>query len=325
MSAAATAIQTVTGETRPAAWGHVFYLWQVLQVGLIAAAYVLLYRFAVALGLESTPAAIVVAALLIVNTAIVLTIAHCQVNVLILVLVLAAVVRAGRVDALAGLALAVAAVIKLYPFMLFPAWAAAGRWRTVAWATAWTAAIVAVSRPWTWWIEFARLWMRPAVYPTAGDNTLFNLFANGARFIGLTPRDAPPPAVRYVWMAVVAGIAVWGVKRIALRLETQRQSSGERRVTDLFACTAEVLAISLLVSPLVWPHHFVFALPLAVFAAATAPPERRLIVGAGAILMFAMPWSDLFVFGYHRLLGLCLLLRACRPEAGAVPRTHAAG
>jgi Glycosyltransferase family 87 len=319
MAAVATAVQTVAGETRAAAWSDVFYLYQLLQIALIAATYVVLYTFAVALGLDATAAAVVVALLLIVNTPIVLTIALSQVNILILALVLAAVVSAGRADALAGLALAAAAIIKLYPFVLFPAWVAAGRWRTVAWATAWTSAIVALSRPWKWWIEFARLWMRPAVYPTAGDNTIFNLFANGARFVGLTRHNAPPTAVRYVWMAAVAGIALWGVTRIAARIETQRESSGNRCLVgaDLFACTAEVLAITLFVSPLVWPHHFVFVLPLTVFAAATAPPERRLFVGAGATLMFAMPWSDLFPFSYHRLVGLWLMLHACPPRDSA--------
>ena len=324
MGAITTAIEAGLGETRAAAWADLFYLCQLLQIGLLSGAYVMLYRFAVQLGLDSVPAAIVVASLLIVNTGIGLTIALSQVNVLILVLALTAIGRAGRRDALAGLALACAAVIKLYPFMLFPAWIMAGQRRVVAWATAWTGVIVAVTLPWKWWIEFVRLWLRPAAYPTAGDNTIYNVFANGARFLGLTSPDAPPPVLRWLWIASVLGIAAWAVSRFRARLEVQRRSSGTSRLAgaDLFACTAEVMALTLFVSPLVWVHHFVFALPIAVLAAATAPPERRDLVGAGAILMLAMPWSDLFLVGYHRLFGLGLILYACRPAIE--PRSRAA-
>src|SRR5436309_4693345 len=144
MAAVTSAIQTLTGKTRAAAWYEVFYLWALVQIGLIAAAYVMLFRFAAALCLDETPAAVIVALLLIVNTQLTITIETSQMNILILTLVLAAVTWAGRIDALAGLLLAAAAVIKLYPFMLLPAWFAAGQRRAAAWAVVWTAAIIAV-------------------------------------------------------------------------------------------------------------------------------------------------------------------------------------
>jgi len=310
MSGLASGVQLVAGVTRERAWPWVFYLCEIVQIALLAAAYVLLLRPAIALGLDATRAAVIVALLLIVNTPVLLTFALVQVNILIVVLVLAGVAIVGRGalgDAMGGLLLTCAGFIKLYPFALVPLWAAAGRRRAAAWSIGWAIAIVAITRPWREWTEFVELWLRPAVYPTAGDSTIFNVFANGARFLGLVSSPQPPPAIRFVWLAIVALVSFWAVRRIALRLATTPRLS-------LFVCTAEVLALTLFVSPLVWPHHFVYVLPLTVVAAATVPSARQWHVAIAALLMFAMPWSDFFGFGYHRLIGLGLLLWACRPE-----------
>lgn len=285
-------------------WSTVFYLFQVLQLCAVATAYVLLFKAAMRLGLSSTAAALLVTLLLVVNVPLTLTIQLDQVNVLLLVLVLSAVALEGQVDALAGLALAASGIIKLYPFALLPVWWLHGRRRAVLWAAGWAAAIVAISRPWHLWADFVRFWMRPPAYPRAGDSSAFNVFANGGRFLGFFSSDQPPGPVRTVWLAIVLLIAVWATRRIVTRWRLE---------PDLFACTAETLAITLLISPLVWPHHFVYALPLVVYAAARAGERGRILVGVGAVLIFAVPWFDVFLLSYHRLAGLCLVLYACRP------------
>lgn len=289
---------------KASSWSTVFYLFQVVQLCAVAAAYVLLFKAATRLGLSSTAAALLGTLLLVVNVPLTLTIQLDQVNVLLLVLVLSAVALEGRVDALAGLALAASGVIKLYPFALLPVWWLYGRRRAVLWAAGWAAAIVAISRPWHLWVDFVRFWMRAPVYPRAGDSSAFNLFANGGRFLGLSS-EQPPGAVRLVWLAVVLIIAVWAIRRIVTRWRLE---------ADLFGCTAETLAITLLISPLVWPHHFVYALPLVVYAAARGGEYGRMLVGVGAVLMFAVPWFDVFLLSYHRLAGLYLVLYACRPR-----------
>src|SRR5262249_48084647 len=83
----------------------------------------------------------------------------------------------------------------------------------------------------------------------------------------------------------------------------------------LFTCTAEVLTLNLLISPLVWPHHFVFVMPLAVFAVATAGRQHPMLIGAFLFLTFMWPWSDVFILGYHRLAGVAIALAVTAPHA----------
>jgi hypothetical protein len=296
-------------------WYVVFAVIQLCQVIAVAVVYAALYRGARSFGLSETVSALLVAGLLVVNEPLALTLANSQMNFIMLAMVMAAVMLEARVAMLAGLGLAVPTVIKLYPATLLPAWWLNGRRRAALWAVLWIGALVAVTRPWTLWVEFVRLWMRPAHYPTVGDSTLFNLLANGARFLGVSPHDMPARWIRPIWIAAVACVALWSVRRVIARWKAAGASSSSFSV--LFACTAEILALNLFVSPLVWPHHFVFALPLAVFAAASEGARRPILIGTSLILTFALPWSDVFLLGYHRLIGVALALYATSPRQAA--------
>jgi hypothetical protein len=74
------------------------------------------------------------------------------------------------------------------------------------------------------------------------------------------------------------------------------------------------VALMLLLSPMVWEHHYVLALPLAVWAVATQGSSRPWPIGLALVLMFAVPTFDVFPLSYHRIAGLLMLVALSSPR-----------
>jgi hypothetical protein len=94
---------------------------------------------------------------------------------------------------------------------------------------------------------------------------------------------------------------------------------GAARARDQASLFVFTLLIMMLLSPLVWEHHYVLTLPLGIWALArvavpgTSQPRRIRAVLAAA-LVYAPPTFDVFPFSYHRLAGLLWLVwLATRP------------
>ena len=77
----------------------------------------------------------------------------------------------------------------------------------------------------------------------------------------------------------------------------------------------DAVALTLLISPLVWENHYVLAVPLALWAVATRWRDRPWQIGIGVFLMFALPTFDVFPLSYHRIVGLLMLLQLTSPKA----------
>jgi hypothetical protein len=103
-----------------------------------------------------------------------------------------------------------------------------------------------------------------------------------------------------VWGISIIGVGAW---MVTLVVSDTRRPAGERRPLET---GARVLASVLLVFPLAWTHHFIFALPLVVCLWAGEWPSPRVVLGT-ALLLF-VPAFDVYPLGAHRLLGLILLL-----------------
>jgi hypothetical protein len=74
-----------------------------------------------------------------------------------------------------------------------------------------------------------------------------------------------------------------------------------------FACLA------LLITPSAWDHHFVIAIPLALWAIAIRGHEKPSWVGIGIVSIFILPPFDIFPFSYLRMFGVFLLLLLASP------------
>ena len=292
-------------------WERVFYLYQCAQLGLAIAAYFLLLRFARAVGLTATWTPWLVGALLVFDNAVFRTLRHGQVNLWILDLSLVALLAAARAPALAGLGLALAGHVKLYPLIVAFPMALRRRWRALLWSAGWLAAIALAladfGRDFTLWRQFLEFARQDFPGEIALRNTSPHAIAyNATRLLTGAPRAVTPVAV-----AAAAGFAAWYLARAVAReraLRERAQDVGSLEARAFAVHGADALAFSLLVSPSVWEHHYVLALPLALWAVALRLRERPGLVALGLFVMLGMPTFDLFPLSLHRLGGMLILL-----------------
>jgi hypothetical protein len=301
------------GAARDDVWDRVFYLYQCAQLALAIGAYFLLRRFARAAGLDAVWTPALIGALLVFDNPLFRTLRHGQVNLWILDLSLASVLAASRLPALAGAALALAGHVKLYPLLLALPMAIRRRWRALAWSAGFLALIALALADWgrdfTLWRAFVDFARREFPGEIALRNTSPHAIAwNATRFLTGAPR-----AVGALSAIAAAGFAAWYAARAWRREQALRAAGGPGPDLPLepraFAAhAADALAFSLLVSPSVWEHHYVLALPLALVAAAMRGRERTGLVALGIFLVFGMPTFDLFPLSLHRLGGMLMLL-----------------
>ena len=294
-------------------WDMVFYLYQCAQLGLILLLFGLLVRFARCLGLAPAPATALVAVLLLFDNPLLRTLRHGQINLWVLNLSLVTLLWARRRPAWAGLALALAAHIKLYPLVLGLPLLLGGCWRALLWAAAGGVALVGAETrgfsDWTAWGWFADFY--GGVYPgefAYRNNSFHSLAHNTLRLVFGASRRAVAPAVELASSGIAVAAAVWLVWRAVQRSRGERR----RRDTTRLAVGSDALAMSLLISQSVWEHHYVLALPLVIQAVALRP-QRLGTVALAALLMLGLPTIDLFPLSYHRVVGLLTALWLTTP------------
>lgn len=302
---------------RDVVWDRVFYLYECAQPLLLLLAYFLCLRFARSAGLEAWWLPLLAGGLLVFDDAVFRTLRHGQLNLFLLDLSLGGLLLARARPAAAGAALALAGHLKLYPLLAVVPLGASGRLRAAVWTLVAFAAIALVSlgggRDLTLYSEYADLMLRHFPGEIAFRNNSLHSLLYNADVLWLSGRGTGP----FVTWGVRVGTAIFGVW-YALRLigrERLRRAEGDARDALHFAGhVSDVLAFALLVSPSVWEHHYVMAIPLAIFAVARRGADRPGSVALWGYLMLAMPTFDVFPLGYHRLAGMLGLLWLTSPR-----------
>jgi hypothetical protein len=298
-----------------AVWDTVFYLYQCAQLGLILLAYRLGVAFAQGVGLGAASANVLVAALLVFDHALLRTLRHGQLNLWILDLALIGILLARRAPLASGACLALAGHLKLYPLILLAPLALTRRWRAAAWTLAGLVAIAFLQSdfgrdwaPWEQYLGFLSSGVRGEI--AFRNNSLHSLFFNYFRFAGGDPRGADRAAVDVAVALGSLALLGWFVARLRRRDRACAvPGAGDALARAAYlGHAADALAFALLLSPSVWEHHYVLALPLALWATAVRGRERPFAVGIGIFLVLVMPSLDLFPLGHHRIAGLLLLL-----------------
>ncbi|MBZ0272960.1 glycosyltransferase 87 family protein [bacterium] len=331
------------GDADPqAVWSAVFYLYQVAQLALLVGAYFLLRRFAEMAGARETIACVLPAVLIVISNPVLRTIRHNQVNFWVIDLLLAGIVLIERRPRVAGFAIAAAAHIKLYPAIFIGLFAALKRGTFLAWSIVGLVAglVGAASLAGTgriWGAFFRHL----AHFPPGRnlrDNSVHSLVANvyrhvsGAGDAAMASRAGVLAVIAYaISLAFVAWLAVRFVQR-ERRFRDRAGASNDAAASArrIAAHSADAIAAMLLVSPMVWEHHYVLALPIALYALIAVPRARLPLAALAVALMLAIPTFNVFPFSYHRLAGLVLFLVVTRPDdvgraAGADVSASAAG
>ena len=127
---------------------------------------------------------------------------------------------------------------------------------------------------------------------------------------------------------VVLGWFVWrwvSRERFYRRLLRATGAEEHLRLTDarFQGHAQDLVLLPFLLSPVVWPHHFILTLPVIILGLAPAGGLSRKWLLIGTALVLVPTTFEFYPFSYHRLLGLFMLLFAMAPgrEIRLVPES----
>jgi len=143
------------------------------------------------------------------------------------------------------------------------------------------------------------------------NTTFLSLSRNLSRFTGL-PESMITPL--YILSALL--VMTW----IALRFYQREKTyptlpSGYGAETyRTFGSLIDFASLAILITPSAWDHHYVIALPLALWAIALSGRDQPGWVGIAIVCIFMLPPFDIFPFSYLRMLGVIALLILTSPK-----------
>ena len=260
-----------------------FWIWEASQMICLVAAVLLLAR-----GndppLGATPT-IIVLSLALLSRQFAGELVHAQVTPMLLLLLSASWLCARRErPAAAGLCLALAALVKLYPvtvggFFLFDR-----RWRTLGWAIGFFAAGVLLTNP-VHWIELATQGLSVSYQQVAqAELTVLAVVRKSvAHFAGTTIAAAP-------LSTVIAITALIDLTLLAIAAAATTISRGRADLDGLLF--GLWIALALLTSPLAWIHETLLLIPAYLFGTLAAldgfqrrEATRQILLIAGSVIL----------------------------------------
>ncbi|EKQ68370.1 Protein of unknown function (DUF2029) [Leptolyngbyaceae cyanobacterium JSC-12] len=304
----------------------VFYIYQCIQFTQLILAWFLCYLFSRKIGLKVLYASLFVSALFLFNNPLIRTLKFSQVNLWLLNSFLAAILLLRHYPLLSGFSVALGGHLKLYSFVLMVPWSLTKKWRAVFGAILFFAVILILQtgfgQDWTLWQQFFQ-YFREVEKPTNYRNNglygiVYNFFKIPHNLIGLS-FDAVPVVVFLLSLLIIIWFALRFIQREKAYLQQSKNVDSETRdfldeVFRLYGHSVDAIALSLLISPSVWEHHYVIAIPIALWAIATRSSTQPWLVGLGVFLVFCLPTSDFFPLSYHRVIGLLILVYSVSPQ-----------
>jgi hypothetical protein len=316
-------------------WDLLQDLYAFLQVPLLLLCMFLTQRLARRVGLPPVFSAVASGLLFVCNYPLVATLMHYQANLFLLASLLGFLLLLEGIPWLGGVLLAVGVSLKMYPVACFPGLILGRRWLALAGAAV-GLALLLVLPPGN-----LALWSRYLhVLPNSPTSTQWRvatvwsvsarLWSPVAHLAHLSP--APQALGRRALWALLALVLAWYFGRRLVQRE--RAFSAWRRAhldspqlrqgryLRTLADCLDLLGLSLIWSPVVWDHHYVVLIPLAVLALALCEKKHLVWVVVGTGLLFFVKEMPIFLLQYHRLAGLLLLVWAIPPGAFQPARTQ---
>jgi hypothetical protein len=305
-------------------WDGVFYVYQCFQFFLLIAAYLLSYRFVRSLGWNGYRTSILLILLFVLNVPLLRTLRHHQVNLWLLDLLLVAIVLLPQTRWLGGAAIALAAHIKLYPATILLPLVLLRQFRLIMWIVLSGLFLLIIETKggtdFTLWQGFLASLTSYSQGTAFRDNSTHSLLWNMAAIFGINGR-ADHTVVNVLTWILRGGVVVWFVARFRQRertLQTSLLSANDNSAQWLrkhrwYGNVLDAIPLALLLSPLVWEHHFVFVMPFLLWVIATVGSQKPWQIGGAAFLIYAIPVFDVFPISYHRIAGLVLLTMCARP------------
>ena len=198
---------------------------------------------------------------------------------------------------------AIACHIKLYPFVFLLPWAIKRRWlpavATIVFFFLIVLAQAVTGNGLDLWKQFLALF---AEFPKGHyfrDNSIHSVIFNTLYFLMLPFRK---PGMELLFVSKVAHILI-SIFLVLIFINRWRRQQDHEMIAVL-----ESIPLILLLSPLVWEHHFILLLPYALWNLSRANHPLRARAFLGALMIFAIPTFDFFPFSYHRMVGMILML-----------------
>ncbi|MGA9382915.1 MAG: glycosyltransferase family 87 protein [Phormidium sp.] len=322
-----TQIPLLQFENEDKGWKIVFYLYQCSQLLLIMLAYYLNYRLARNIGLKSIPASLIVTAFLIFNQSVIRTLNFHQTNLWILNCFLIGILLQQSYPFISGFAIALGVHIKMYPFILILPWVAMRKWRLVAGSGIGLLAIAIVQtnfgRDWTilrYFLDYMKNVSKPTPYRNNSINSVItNFFQIPHKLFG-TSFDLVPLIVSIITVAIIIWFLIRFLQRERIYRQLNEAASSDNQnhwneIYRFYGHSMDAIALGLLISPSVYEHHFIVAIPVALWAIVTRRLDKPAPIAFGIFLIFCVPTFDLFPFSFHRLVGLLIIVYFTAPES----------
>jgi glycosyl transferase family 87 len=302
------------GITEITIWNVVFYFYQCMQFFLIVLAFWLCYRSVRIFCKNRLYSILLVTALLIFNNPLIRSIRHNQVNILVLDLLMLTILFATKRPWLSGALNSIACHLKLYPFVLFLPWIIQRRLRPII-ATLLTFGVIAgiqLASPngIQYWWDFLAFFQKFPQTDYFRDNSVHSVIYNCLNFLTFPfhiSREKLLP-VTQVFCLVIAIVLVIFFSIRWRRISFEALTKNEKHLIPLL----ESLPLILLISPLVWEHHYVLIIPYTLWLLTRKNVQQNRLAFLGAFLVFAIPTFDLFPFSFNRITGLLMMLWASR-------------
>jgi hypothetical protein len=127
------------------------------------------------------------------------------------------------------------------------------------------------------------------------------------------------PVFGFVSLLVLGWIALRFMQRERLYASSTKTDSTLTAGSDAFRDIGHLMdfsVLSLLIAPSAWEHHYVIAIPLAIWAFAISGRKAPWLLTIALTLVFLLPTFNIYPFSYLRLAGTILLLNLTSPENG---------
>ncbi len=305
-------------------WWIVFYFYQAAQLVLVFVTAELCFSFGRRLKIPVAWVALLVLALFLVSAPFLRTIRLQQVNILVLLAILYSLVHLRSRPWLCGILMAVAIAVKpqgiLFPLM----WLLTGHRKAffgfMAAALVLIFAQAGLGSDWTHWRQFIESTGKIPVYNDYFRNqSLFSFVSSTTKALSLSiDKEYLMLFVRACQLGVLGGFVYRYIEREKLYAKELARTGKDGRdgfelIMRVCGHTADIILLALVVSPMVWEHHYVLALPIVLwlFGLSKGRLPRPAILALA--LIFIPSTFDVVFLSYHKLAGTILLIVALSP------------
>ncbi|HAC62565.1 MAG TPA: hypothetical protein DCF68_03270 [Cyanothece sp. UBA12306] len=303
-------------------WFIVFYLYHTTQFFLIIIAYLLCYKMVDNLCNNKYYSSLLVTIIFFINYPLIITLKNGQVNLWMLILYLVAIVLVDSHPICSGLAISLGINIKIYPVILLLAFGVLKKRLAIIGTIVSCLGIVYIQtnfgKNWNLWLYFFEYFRDFPKKISFNNNSLHSIIYNVFKLVGIS--ESLVDISVYV---VSFAIFVWFIVRFTQREKVYYSMMTVNKTEintlrsekfRLYGHSMDALALSLMISPSVWSHHYVLAIPIVLWAFVTIGYAKPWQVCLGTFLMLSIPAFNLFPFGYHRIIGLLIIMYLTNPK-----------